>query len=408
MENVVIIQRVVPHYRVPLFKELHRQFGWRVVSASNPPANTSLSLCREEEFLYATPYLYPCVDREYLAIVPVKQIIEELKPRAIIAEFSLQMSSTWQLVMSHRLRRGRPILFWSHGPTDHWADNTLASLVINKIKRTLAERADAHITYTEGGRKRLLQETAVRRCFVATNSLDVAAIRQAGEPCAPLQAPGSPVVVAIGRITQDKNMPGLLQAFAIFRQNFSRAVLYVIGGGPGWAALKSANEAAGDTGVILLGPLYEEVAIAPYLKAADICVIPGAAGLSVNHALAYGVPVVLFEQSQSGPRHHPEVEYVVNDVTGWRVGPATPEALAAKLVDLFSRTPWPRPAIAANLRRYVDQNIMLENMVDGFRRVNEFLDAGAHEGDPQHRDEAHRAAEVGSGLGPDGKITRRT
>lgn len=43
----------------------------------------------------------------------------------------------------------------------------------------------------------------------------------------------------------------------------------------------------------------------------------GATGLSVNHALAYGLPVVAFPRGPQGPCHCPVVDYVCQGHAGW-------------------------------------------------------------------------------------------
>src|ERR1700683_464375 len=146
MEELLILQRVIPHYRVPLFEELYRRFGWKVVCASNPPGNTGLSLCREAEFLHTFPYRFPHPAWPYLAYVPIRRIIDELNPRAIIAEFSLQMSSTWELALSKRLRHCRALMFWSHGANvERSSEDGRFAQTLDYARRKLAERADGHI-----------------------------------------------------------------------------------------------------------------------------------------------------------------------------------------------------------------------------------------------------------------------
>jgi hypothetical protein len=44
MADVIIIQRVITHYRLPVFERLWREFGWVVATAEAPPGNTGLNL----------------------------------------------------------------------------------------------------------------------------------------------------------------------------------------------------------------------------------------------------------------------------------------------------------------------------------------------------------------------------
>lgn len=44
MPDVIILQRLVTHYRLPLFERLWREFGWVVVTSRTPPRGTHLNL----------------------------------------------------------------------------------------------------------------------------------------------------------------------------------------------------------------------------------------------------------------------------------------------------------------------------------------------------------------------------
>ena len=65
--------------------------------------------------------------------------------------------------------------------------------------------------------------------------------------------------------------------------------------------------------VKLLGACYDEETLGPILAAADLCVVPGALGLTGIHALTYGTPVLTLDDMDE---HGPEFEAIVDGKTG--------------------------------------------------------------------------------------------
>ena len=70
--------------------------------------------------------------------------------------------------------------------------------------------------------------------------------------------------------------------------------------------------------VVFHGAIHDDVKTGEILFACDMMVMPGYLGLSVNHAFCFDCPVMSFEQQKNGPFHSPEVEYVINNKTGFR------------------------------------------------------------------------------------------
>jgi glycosyltransferase involved in cell wall biosynthesis len=106
--------------------------------------------------------------------------------------------------------------------------------------------------------------------------------------------------------------------------------LLVIGSGPEQGAMEArvAREQIDD--VHFLGALPAWADSAPYLYAADLMLMPGYLGLAVNHAFAFGLPVV----SQASPDpairfHSPEVAYVLPGENGLLAPFGDPAALLA-------------------------------------------------------------------------------
>src|SRR5471032_2299116 len=111
MTNVVILQRVVPPYRMPLFRRLWEEFGWTVAFGKNLSADGI-------PVEHGAPFLRGYIFRRGpggIIRVPVSKIIADLKPDAIIAEGALHLTSTWELVLRREFFGSPKLFFWTIG-----------------------------------------------------------------------------------------------------------------------------------------------------------------------------------------------------------------------------------------------------------------------------------------------------
>lgn len=371
---LIILQRIVPHYRDALFMQLYERFGWRVVCASNPPVRSAHRLMQGRPYMVQYPFRFN-ERNPYRVSTNLGHILSDLRPAAVIAEFSGRASWVRDLALGRLFGRMIPTLFWSHGANMERRNSGARDRFIGALRIGLMKMVDGQIVYSEEGRQYLARHLGNRPVFVAANALDNAAIRAAAVHAAPREGLGKPVLLSVGRLTEGKNYLLLVRAFRQLLKHYPSATLVLIGSGPEEGRLRA--EAGGLIGnnIILPGGLFEEHDLAPYFKASDAFVIPGAAGLSVNHALAYGVPIVAFARGPCGPFHHPEIAYVKSGETGWLVEPYTEGALVQFLCELFARNRQPSLEMRPAIECFVDRNMSIDSMVNGFAQAREWLRA---------------------------------
>lgn len=375
--NIIVLQRVVPHYRLALFERLHQEFGWIIVTSSGTPDIEPLrfnNLVTEDlPFIKRYEFAFPSATNSFRCDIPVRKIIRDTAASAVIAELSMYMNSTYRLAMIRRLAGSPKLLFWSHGFNMDRGLKTAKQRLFQWPRAWLSAMADGHICYSEEGRDYLAGFIPDDRLFVAPNTLDAGTLRREAGEITPMQAPGRPHLLAVGRMTRDKDFARLVRIFRALLADFPGAALTVVGDGP---AADEVRAAAGDElgrSIFLPGAEYNESRIAGYHEAADVCVLSGAAGLGVNHALCYGLPIVAYERTPEGPHHHPEIAYVVDGITGIRVPRYTEDAMLQALRDFLSRYPDPKAAFRDKIDRYVADHLSLDSMVSEFAKVDEFL-----------------------------------
>lgn len=372
MPQTVVFQRVVAHYRLPIFERLYKEFGWIVATSRSAPEYKKL-VHEDYDFIRRFDITFPNKDNPYEAKVPIAEIIEQTKADAIISEFGLRINSTYALPWIRRTK-GKPIvLFWSHGFNMERGLTTPKQKLAQAPRVALSRLVDGHLCYSDEGRDFLARFMPANRLFVAPNTLDVDSLKVIAKDVVPAAAPGRPHLITVGRLTPDKDIPRLVRLFHALRVHLPDAALTIIGDGAD--ADKVRAEAGSELGksIHMPGAEYDETKLAAYYHSADAAVFSGAVGLSVNHALAYGVPVIAFARTPEGPHHHPEIAYVVDGVTGVRVPAYTDEAMLQSLRTFFSNHPDPKADLANSIRRYVNDNLTLDGMIREFAKVDAFI-----------------------------------
>lgn len=152
--------------------------------------------------------------------------------------------------------------------------------------------------------------------------------------------PGAPLIVTIGRFTDQKGYRDLLAALPTLLAALPTAHFAWVGEGPLWAEMRAAVRAAGWAGrVHLVGQRRD---VPDWLHAADLFVLP---------SLFEGLPIVLLEaMTQCTPVVATAVggvpELITDGVHGRLVAPGQPDMLAQAVIEAV-RTPALRKAWAA-------------------------------------------------------------
>jgi glycosyltransferase involved in cell wall biosynthesis len=171
-------------------------------------------------------------------------------------------------------------------------------------------------------------------------------------------------VLFIGRLTEKAELETALHALA--RPACREVTLHVIGDGDRRSALRRrASELGVEGQVEWWGGLVDEAAIAAVANRCALFVYPGGVGLSLIHALAYGLPAIVHDDRWN---HMPEIAALQSGVNGltFRMGDADglAEAIANTLSDASTLE-----AMSAAATRTTDQTFNTDDM------ARRFLDA---------------------------------
>jgi glycosyltransferase involved in cell wall biosynthesis len=153
---------------------------------------------------------------------------------------------------------------------------------------------------------------------------------------------GVPVVLSVGRLSREKNLPMVVQAVDRLQSTARPPVLVVVGDGPERAALRAA--CASKPHVVFAGP-RDGSALRRLYASANVFVFAGridTLGLAAMEAMASGLPVLV-------PAGVAIAEHVVDGVSGYCYEFSV-DGLTSRLRDVLD-APAQRAAVAANARR---------------------------------------------------------
>jgi len=293
-----------------------------------------------------------------------------LQPAIVISE---ALTSFPNALAAYRYCRtaGIPFITWDAGRRTGKPMPFVRKL-LEPINRFLLTRADACIAYGSVARASFL-ETGVKaeRIFVAQNTIDVAAIRQdrtrllsdrlgLSALAQRLGVEGDIVFLYVGAIEARKNLEDVVTAVRSMRAEGHAVTLLVVGDGPHLPALREFARADVGRGVVFVGRVTDGVGA--YHLISHVAVLPGPGGLSINLAMAYGLPVVV--RGGDGT----EKDLIEDGVSGWCVSTAMEMAsrLRELALDLTMRETMAAGALAS-IGRYD-----LANMCDRFEAAMDY------------------------------------
>ncbi len=363
----VLSQPSLPRYRVPVFREL----------ASRPGISLKLVHARDPAIPNAVP------DGFEASYWPVRQVSRRgqdlcwhgAQIRHALGRTADVLGLPWNtrymsLVPALLLARARsvPTLVWGHGRPKHQSQRRFA------LRVRVAKLATAVVVYGHAGARCVIQ-AGIRpeKVFVALNALDQRPIQAARSQW--LREPGAlesfrkhhgldagPVVLFVSRLYRANRVEVLIDAVARLRPRLPGITAAIVGAGP---ELGHLNRRAWELGlsdrVRFPGPIYDETELAPWFLAADVFCYPANAGLSLLHAMGYGLPVVTGDNIAA---HNPEIEAITDGENGLLFADGDAADLADKLTRVIDDRRL-RASLSAAALKTATERFTVQRMVDG-------------------------------------------
>jgi glycosyltransferase involved in cell wall biosynthesis len=334
--RVVIVQPILAHYRIPVFERLGGTPGIDLTVAADLRSQTEDldGAWRPEAFELRHS---PCI--KVGPLVRQDGMEDVARDSAYDVVMFTWDSRRYQLPKAVRAarRHGKGVVLWGHG-----IGTTLPRLG-SLVRNRLIQAADACVLYGEPARASLISKGYdADKLFVAPNALDQEPIERAatywstGERLRDFRREhgieGRNLLLYVSRLERDKRPDMLLGALRRIRAGRNDVELIFIGGGSFEPELRASVVRSELTAVVrFLGPIYDEMRIAPWMLSSICMVHPERLGLSVLHAFGYGTPVITSSNLTS---HMPEIEVFLAGANGLSYRTGDVEDLALKVLAL--------------------------------------------------------------------------
>lgn len=363
-----IFQPTVPPYRVPLFDELTR-FPDLDVRLCASPASTATGFSPNLDLkgrINIELRMHGMFGNRLFWQAPARVDPDLGLGDVIVISGNPRFLSNFPLIIQAR-RRGIGIVWWGHG----WTAG--ASELNARIRRAIMRLADVWLLYSDKEVEEYQQlGFEPERLHATNNTIDHRVMDRlrsgwtveqsyafkAGEGLEHTR-----LLLFCGRLTPKARLDLALLAMRELVDDGLDVVLVVIGDGP---MREEWRQLAGRLGlsarVRWLGLLYDEVRLAPWFLAAEAFVYPGAIGLSLNHALAYGLPVITHDNARN---QMPEFAALSPGNNGMTYKEGDWKDLAWKIRSLLSN-PELRARMSEEALRTLHRDYSFDGMVNRF------------------------------------------
>lgn len=255
--------------------------------------------------------------------------------------------------------RGIPVVMWTKGHS-----HSGFAPLMRIVKPRLYAPFDCAVGYGEASREELRAcGFPAERILVANNTVDTRPIFTEPERFAARGAvlrhaaglEGRRILVSVGRMDPEKRHRDLLDAWPRLRELAPDLSLVLVSGGPLLEGIRRRAAALDPARIVVTGRVPEGDDYA-WISAGEVAVFPGAIGLAVNIALAFGKPTVIADEPGA------DAEIVRHGGTGWRFPRGDLDGLVAAVRHVLER-PQEAAAVAARGRALMRDTVTIDHMV---------------------------------------------
>lgn len=365
MNTVTIVQRVLPHYRIPFFKGLRRRLAQsgldcRLVYGQEYPGSVPKTCDPGEDWAVRIENRYFTLNGAQVTWQPC--LGELADSNLIVVEQANSLLLNHWLMARRRLGRHR-LAFWGHGR--NFQAQSLRS-VRGALKRCLIGQVDWWFAYTQASAEAVRQAGfPAAKITVVQNSIDTQELATAIEGVteadlialrSKLNLPTDHVALYCGGMYAEKRLDFLLAGCRAARQRVGDFHVIFIGSGPEQEKIERA--AAEDDWIHYVGPQYGRDR-AVYFKASQALLMPGLVGLAIVDSFVTATPLF----TTSIPIHSPEIAYLVDGVNGVMTPPSV--SAYAEAVAGFMESPQQQRRLCEGCRRSAAR-YTLNNFVEQF------------------------------------------
>ena len=376
--KVAISQRIIPHYRVPVFSELSSRenidltvfYGKGLTKGSQVNANKINGFKSVKLFTIMLNYkgVYGSSQlRVWHPFLTFRLLFGNYD--VIIVEPSTNFYNNIFTFIYSKIFRKKFI--WHESGSVPKEQRPKFRKMIDPILSIFIKGANAYLTYTSYADESLKRDfnTSVEKIFRAQNTVDTSNIDDEIETFLPevdskkkeLELKGFNVALYIGGIEQRKKIENLIKAVTHLNNSGIPSKALIVGDGPDKEMLLNKLTTEDKANTVFAGKHIEDATL--YVLLSDVVVLPSSGGLSVMTAFACSKPFVGSEEIEHGGIK----DYVEEGVNGYLVKENNIEDLVLKLKKVFS-DPEHYSVLSKNAYK-TSKEITIGTMVNGYENA---------------------------------------
>lgn len=313
--KVVIVQRYFYNFREGIFDCLQNMgLNFRLINSVKSKGRVRV----HSEKVKSVNYIENCTNfniNDGIVIFPFLflKLIKE-KPSVIVTEGGQNTFNNVQIKWYSRLF-GVPYIQWDLGRGYQDFGNSLGRKLYMWIYKRIANKAELIYGYNTSSKK-YFEDLGIPsdKIVVLNNTADTVLLKKVIENSSKelpddmvkLYDPNKRYIIFVGSLLPTKRIEDFKEIMTKLKGKYS---LLIVGGGKEdyTRQLKSLFK---DIDCIFLGYKKPEELL-PYYNISSFCILPGLGGLSINQAMAYGLPVLCTHADGA------ESDVVKKDVTGY-------------------------------------------------------------------------------------------
>lgn len=308
MKKIIFVQPALPKYRLDFFKRLSIEYNENLrVYFSLSFALKSLEVTETHNWAFELNPIYVLSYLAYLEWQPNIIGLKVNKGDILILSGNPRQISTLVLLLKAKLK-GVKVIWWGQ----YWSSTSRRwRQLLRFIPMSLA---DALIFYTDTEIESFKTDTLAfgkkKPIAALNNGIDITEIKRFKAKYKADERSLS--LLFIGRLTEKCKLN--LAFEALHRLGSNSPTLHIIGSGQEQKALLKLSEKLNITKYIYwYGTLTDEVEISKIANNCKVFLYPGEVGLSLIHAMAYGLPAIVHNDKRY---HMPEIAAFTKNVTG--------------------------------------------------------------------------------------------
>lgn len=308
MRNIIFVQPALPKYRLDFFRRLSAEYGDRLkVYYSSSSLLKSLEVSELPDWAIELNSIYMFPGPAHLEWQPNVIKLKIKKGDILVLSGNPRQISTIALLLKAKLK-GVTIVWWGQ----YWSSTSkrwrqMLRFIPMSLSNALLFYTDVEVESFKNDKLALGKKSIIK---ALNNGINITEIKQLKMKY--IATHRDPSLLFIGRLTEKSKLHLAFEAIA--KLGSDAPTLHIVGDGIEKESLERLAEKLDITKYICWhGVITDEVEIS---RIANICkafLYPGEVGLSLIHAMAYGLPAIIHNDNS---KHMPEIAAFTDGLTG--------------------------------------------------------------------------------------------